>query len=163
MNRTEAETNRNIFPVVDTVDEWEDGELLDTPDDAFVNYAGIDEDEDVWTEMDKYASKNFVATFSTLKETVDFLDGEQPVLSRLGLIVKTRAGKTKKRTILDSKQSRVKHASSKSERIVLPRVRDVINAALHLSSICDYSESVSFLVLGFTEAFWKIPLAPSER
>ena len=70
------------------------------PDDAFVNYAGIDEDEDVWSEMDKYASKNFVAMFSTLKETVDFLDGEQPVLSRLGLIVKTRAGETKKRTIL---------------------------------------------------------------
>ena len=126
---------------------------MDTPDSDFVNYAGIDDDDDVWSEMAKHADKDFVAIFDTLQETKDVLNGEDPVLSRLGLIVKTRAGKTKKRTILDSKQSRVKHASLKSERIVLPRVRDVINAAFHLLTLCTDSQSVVFLVLDFTEAF----------
>ena len=65
--------HRNIFPEVDSFEEWGDGELLDTPDSDFVNYAGIDEDDDVWIEMAKHADKNFVTIFSTLARNQGFL------------------------------------------------------------------------------------------
>jgi len=155
--------DRGIFPSVDAADEWENGEDLVTPDEEFTNYSGIDEDEFVWDEIEKFENKGYVTVVDSLDAARHALGSEDPVFSKLGLIVKERDGKVKKRLIVDSKQSRVKHASLKAERIVLPRVRDVINAALFLLSLCTACQTLSFFVLDFTEAFWQLPLAPVER
>ena len=61
-----------------------------------------------------------------LEDVIKFLDGEQLVLSKIEVITKERAGKVKKRIVLNTKKSRVAESSSKIERVVLPRALDSV-------------------------------------
>jgi hypothetical protein len=89
--------------------------------------------------------------------------GAEPVLNKVGVITKERAGKVKKRIILDTKVAGTKECSAKHQRVLLPRLLDAILQALILYDQCGPGESMDWFVLDFTEAFWQIPLHPSER
>ena len=69
----------------------------------------------------------------------------------------------KKRIILDTKVSGLKNCSAKHQRVLLPRLLDAIVQGLRLYSKCSQHEQMEFFVLDFSEAFWQVPLAPSER
>ena len=89
----------------------------------------------------------------------------EPILNKLGLITKTRNGITKSRMILDTKESWVKHATWKSQRVILPREFDAVLRLLALMAITFQLEQppmVEAFVLDFTDAFWQIPLLASE-
>ena len=58
--------------------------------------------------------------------------GSEVVLSKIGLITRTRAGKTKHRIVVDSKASGVSRAARRHERCVLPRVSDVLGDIVQL-------------------------------
>ena len=66
--------------------------------------------------------------------------------------------------ILDTKQSDVKHASAKGQRVILPRLMDSIWRILEMlaSGLAD-GEALDLFVLDFQEAFWQVPLSPAER
>ena len=61
----------------------------------------------------------------SFEELREWLGGE-PVLNKLGLILKTRNGKTNARMTLDAKQSKVKEATVKGQRVILPRLLDAV-------------------------------------
>jgi hypothetical protein len=89
--------------------------------------------------------------------------GGDPVLSKLGLIVKVRNGKAKPRMILDTKASGIKYVTGKSQRVTLPRLFDAVLRLLCLLSLVTTSdEGVSAFVLDFSDAFWQIPIAEDE-
>ena len=73
-------------------------------------------------------------TFTKWKDLLAFTDGKSPALSKLGLVIRERAGKRKLRIILDAKSSEVSLAAQRAERIINPRVLDAVNDALsHLA------------------------------
>ena len=98
-------------------------------------------------------------TAVTHQELTQFLGGEAPILSKIGLIVKG----AKKRMILDTKESGLKHCSAKHQRVLLPRLLDAITQGLNLLSECGAEESVDWFVLDYSDAFWQVPLHPDER
>ena len=87
------------------------------------------------------------------------------MLSRFGIIKRERYGKLKKRVILDVRQSNVKFATTRTHRIPLPRGYDVtldILGSLGRRPLVS-EERFELMVLDFSDAFWCVPLAPSER
>ncbi len=61
--------------------------------------------------------------------------GGAPVLSKLGLILKTRNKVTKARMILDTNASGIKYVTGKSQRVILPRLFDAVLRMLCLMSL----------------------------
>ena len=97
--------------------------------------------------------------------------------------MRTKKGKTKKRIILDIKESKIRYATKKKYRVLLPRSIDAVNDALELIARCrtpeeaqdlltaleadgselETLEDVEFLVLDFVDAFWQAPIQKRER
>ena len=159
--------DRGVFPIVpaDERPAVEDPEALHTDFDEFVNYLGTECDDDAFQELERLVGKKFVRRFDTLDEVIRFLDGETPVLSRIGIITKLRGGKLRKRIVLDLKQSGLTSASAKTERVLLAKALDPIWDMLDL--LADVGsvdpDNCEWLVLDFSDAFWMLPLHKAER
>ena len=97
------------------------------------------------------------------QELTQYLGGQQPILNKIGLIIKEKNGKVHKRMILDTKQSKLKECSAKHQRVLLPRLLDAITQALNLMNDCKEDEGMDWMVLDFSDAFWQVPLDPAER
>ena len=123
-----------------------------------VNYEGLEESEEAAAEIAKHANAGRLRVCDSLDKVKEFL-GADPVVSKLGLIVKTKAGVTKRRLILDAKESKVSLATAREERIVNPKVLDAVNDALALLAA---NQDQSAEVIDISDAFWLIPLLPSE-
>jgi hypothetical protein len=124
----------------------------------------VEESEITKTEIQNHLDKGHLAAFNDLDELRKFVKGE-PIFNKLGLIIKTRNGVTKPRMIVDTKESWVKHATWKAQRVILPRLFDAVLRLLALMAIsfeAGLPPSVEAFVLDFTDAFWQIPLLASE-
>ena len=89
--------------------------------------------------------------------------GGEPILKKIGLILKVRNGVSNTRMLLDTKQSGVKRITGKYQRVVLPRIFDAILCLLLLfPQVRQVVESISAFVLDFNEAFWQVPIRPDE-
>ena len=86
----------------------------------FIN-SGIDDDPLVMATLEGYIKAGYLRVFEDIDSCRNYL-GSEPVISRLGCITRQRLGKTKRRVILDSKQSGVSRAAGLAYRSVLPRV-----------------------------------------
>ena len=75
-----------------------------------------------------------------------FLEGKDPILSQIGLIIKVKDGREKKRIILDVKRAGVTRVTRRSYRVVLPRTQDAVNDALALLAACVSEEDAEALV-----------------
>ena len=131
----------------------------------FRNYSGVEESEITETEIRSHLEKGHLVSFTSLDDLRKFVKGE-PILNKLGLITKVRNGVTKTRMILDTKESWVKHATWKSQRVILPRLYDAVLRLLALMALYYKSgqlPSVEAFVLDFTDAFWQVPVRPEEH
>ena len=97
------------------------------------NYTSVDEDEAAAPEVERLINTGFVESFSTHQQLSEWLGG-RPHLSKLGMITKEKDGKTKRRLILDCKESGVNKKASGGGRLLLPRVTDIVDDALYLMS-----------------------------
>ena len=139
-----------ILPVID--DEPECGiEGITTDYDSFSNYAGVESDDTAPTEVLKHAAQGHVKIFETLEELRHFLDGQEPILNKIGIIVKQQGNTVKKRMILDTKQSKIKQASTKGQRVLLPRVLDAVMNGMRLLEQCGQNEHVDWFVLDYQD------------
>eukprot|EP00435_Cladocopium_sp_Y103_P060722 s646_g22.t1 len=152
------------------VDEEQLDSFLDltTDYDNFVNYSGVEENEEAFTAIQSYADKGYLRVFNSLDELEKHV-GSKPTLSKIGCIVKqkinhvTGATVTKTRIILDCKRSLVSKAATRSHKSVLPRVSDAIQSTLAMQADCKSGDTVTFLVADVVDAFWLIPLNKAER
>ena len=104
---------------------------LQTPPE-FVNYEGVEESQDAAEELERLVGAGFVHCAQSIQEAREFLNGQDPVLSKIGLIIRTRAGKRKVRMVVDSKQSKVARASKKWQQMHLPTIRHALWDMLEL-------------------------------
>jgi hypothetical protein len=160
--------DRGIFPTYDPEEDQASGdpENLSTPADSFVNYAGVEEDEDAATEFIRLHKNGFVRECATAAE-VEAVLGEKPILSKIGIVKKKRNGKVKSRLVVDTKESGVTAATRKFERSQLPRsldvaydVMDLMAAAIRLGL---NPEEIEFLIADFKDAFFIVPNRSDER
>jgi hypothetical protein len=127
----QPEIGDDLFPPV-TEDDPEPPENLITNFSEFRNYKGVEEDSDCEKELTAFSKRSppFLERCRNLKKVRKFLKGDVPVLSKFGLIVRTKKGRTKKRIILDVKESKVAASTRRKYRALLPRVIGVVNDLL---------------------------------
>ena len=126
-----------IFPDILDEAEMHYSELQGNIDD-FSNYAGVDENAVATDEIELRLLQGHLKAFNTALELEQFVGAtaELPaILSKIGIITKMRAGKTKHRMILDTKAALIKYVSRKGQRVILPRLLDAILQALRLWGI----------------------------
>ena len=87
----------------------------------------------------------------------------QLVLSKIACIVSLKDGKQKVRLIHDLRRSAVNAKILLRERLVLPRICDVVTSTLDLMESGFDSEHLSFLVADFSDAFKMLRTHPHER
>ena len=68
----------NLFPRVLAEDPDMEPDALETDFDAFTNYSGVEQDQDVADILNDYRKERFLRTFNTLDEVKQFL-GTTPV------------------------------------------------------------------------------------
>ena len=112
----------------------------------FASYSSVESDSDAWRQVRRLVDKGWLLEFDTLDQLKAFL-GADPILSKFGLVVKTRNGITKKRLILDAKASGISEIASKKERILLPRILDVAHNILNLQALGP--EEVELFILDY--------------
>ena len=127
-------------------------------DPAFTNYSSVEDDEAAVPEVTKLMDTPYVDVYATLKEVKDVL-GEEPVLSKLAMLSKEQLDTIKKRLILNCLASGVNSKTKQFERLLLPFITDVINDSLDLLGRLKDDEEVWFMVLDYTDAFFKVPCA----
>jgi hypothetical protein len=127
---------------------------------------GIDDDDDAKLEILNLHQKGLIEKFSSYEDVAWYL-GAKPSISKVGVLEKISGGKIKRQVIVDSKRSGVSLATRKHERIVLPRVLDVVYDTLHQLSEVRKSRRhdliTEWFVLDFANAFFIVPLALEER
>ena len=153
-----------IFPAVDPRAKLENLESL-TPDLAgWENYKSIEEaEEDVWQLLQEHLDLGFIEVFNTIEDAEAAL-GAPLVPSKLGLVTKLRADGSKKlRIVWDFRASHHNDAVRVGERIVLPRLEDVLDDVRHLAAWREPGDELIMLVLDIKDAFHHLPLKAEER
>ncbi len=113
-------------------------------------------------ELAGHVRKGYIASFDTHAALSEFVGGE-PILNKLGLVLKVRNGKTKARMILDTKESGIKHVTSPSQRVILPKLLGAVLLMLFLIALSTGAAgSISSFVLDFSDPFWQIPIGDGE-
>lgn len=124
------------------------------------SYESVEECPHALAEVERLTSLGFLKRCETEQE-LEEVCGEGPkVISKFGQVVKEKDGITKRRTILDAKESGVTACARKNQRIVLPSVNDLVFDALDLLAT---KADVEALVLDVTDAFWSLGLRRRER
>jgi len=155
MGITEQLKDPGIFPEA-VVQPYMGHEDLHCNLQNFRNYKGVEESEVTETEIQRHLDKGHLAAFSDIGALKDFVQGE-PILNKLGLVTKIRNAVKKSRMILGTKESWVKHATWKSQRVILPRLFDAVLRRLALMARrfgMNTPPMVESFVLDFTDAFW---------
>ena len=113
--------NVGIFPEVEGTPECSP-DAISCNAATFKKIPGVENQAITGDEMKKHVDKDHLVAFNTFEQLTGFVEGKPPhtpIFNKIGLIVKTRHGITKARTILDTKQSGVKKMTAKSERVTL--------------------------------------------
>ena len=126
-------------------------------------FRSVDESDEAWEEISSLVRQGLLASFDSYDELVNHLTCK-PTISRVGVLEKVSAGVLKRGIIVDSAQSGVSKATTKPERVALPRLLDVVDNCLFQLSHC-WSEhyATELFVLDFTNAFFNVPLHEDQR
>ena len=87
----------------------------------------------------------------------------EPVTSKLAVVTNISDGVIKYRLTLDARVSGSNDAAVRQERISLPKAWDIVRDIMALRKQCRRREDVYLFVLDFRDAFYMLPLLPSER
>ena len=157
--------NVGIFPVVEGTPECSP-DAISCNMATFRNYPGVEDQAITGEEMAKHIEKGHLVAFDKREQLTGYVEGTPPltpILNKIGLIVNTRNGVTKVRTILDTKQSGIKKMTAKTERITLPRLFDAILRLLCLmAAVVTPDVAANAFVLDLSDAYWQLPLRDDE-
>ena len=127
------------------------------------NYASVEEHRDlVEREIQRLAGKGFVTVYENW-EAVKARLGEV-VVSKMAAIAKQRAdGSTKLRLIIDMRRSHVNAHARIHERVVLPRLKDLLADAhaLHFGD-AGAQDALDMMVVDWDDAFHTMGVMPEE-
>ena len=126
------------------------------------NYASVEDDPAAEDEVKKLADSPYVDVYEDYASLLKWCTSE-PIISKLKMVTKHANNKIKRRLIMDCLVSGVNGQSLQKERILLPRIADLIFDVLALMEQCVDDEVIHFMVLDFIDAFFRMPLNPDER
>jgi hypothetical protein len=117
-------------------------------------------------------SAGFLHTFATYDELVAYVGGK-PLLNRIAFLVKPKpGGKVKVRIVTNLKASKGNKFLRIPGRIVLPRIVDALELAVHILSRleddviageAEYGEGCEWGTADIKDAFLNMPVLPEER
>ena len=156
---TESIPDSGIFPKVAAVN-W-DQTLADQDRRNFQGWENHPSASEWETELLKLVGdsldKGFCSLYNCTQDAFEDL-GIEPVLNKVGVIVKdkiTQSGVTRKaRIIWDMRESHINSLCSQGERIILPKVTDVVSDAI---DIFRAGGTPSFVAVDIRDAFHNIP------
>ena len=126
-----------LFPKVDSKEDTLAPDELQTDTNTFANYDGVEDESDVANALQRYREAGYFKCCNSLSETETIL-GAKPILLKHGCVKKTRvnpatgASSTKKRLIVNSKQSRVTAASKRIHKSNLSTITNNVKGFLGL-------------------------------
>ena len=154
-----------VFPSLEESEYWVEGERLS----SLAEVPGADSNYVSYMENQHVADKLFLeevqqgfAAWSPDRKTLEDEVG-QLVPSAIGVIVKMKAGVQKVRLVHDLRRSLVNQHILISERLVLPRMRDLVNDIAQLLELAEPGESVKVLSLDFSNAFKQLAVRTNEK
>ena len=137
------------------------GSIYEASSHGFKNYCSYDEHQVLAdAAMRREVEAGFAETGDVAGLTAKY--GEL-VLAKIACIVSDKDGKQKVRLIHDLRRSAANARNHLQERLVLPRLSDVISATLDLMETGFDTEHLSCLVADFSDAFKMLRTHPRER
>ena len=121
-----------IFPIIEDISGGtEEIHSIVRPLTNWENYkSAVEEREDLNQLIEDYTARGFCHKVKTMEEAKAEL-GREPILNRLGVVVKFSAsGKKKSRIIWDLRESKANSFCHPAERVLLPKLLDVAESAL---------------------------------
>ena len=113
-------------------------------------------------EIQRLIDTGYVKVFDDLESCQAWLGGP-PLTSKLAMVTKVRSdGTTKRRLILDCRESGANLLAHEGGRVQLPRPTDLVDDTLYLLSRSK-GEEVEALVLDFKDWFYSVPPQHEER
>ena len=152
--------SNGIFPVVEAV-EWETeaAKNLRRNFEGWTNHPSAEEWKTDLNQLILEAhGKGFCTLYDSMEEATAEV-GRTPVLNKLGVIVKQKGETRKARIIWDLRESGVNNLCSQGERVLLPKLSDVVGDAIE---VIRSGGSPKFLAIDIRDAFHNIP-AGSDR
>ena len=155
-------TSCGIFPATDTddVSQLERWRLVD--EEPSSNYKSVEEAVELsGAEVDRLIEKGHAVKYESWQDVIEALG--EVLVSKLACIVKTREdGTLKVRNVLDLRRSGYNDGVRLKERIVLPRVKDLVEDVCDLKRCAGNSEECYGMVADFEDAFHTLQVNPSE-
>ena len=133
----QAVPTTGVFPPVSASSQLPASQLDRRTLEGWENYPSAQQESQVLRELlADYAERGFCTLATTPEEAARLLGGT-PVLNKLGVIVKDKVDSRgrpvrKARVIWDLRESRVNQACCQGERILLPRLLDVVLSLLNV-------------------------------
>ena len=158
--------NRGIFPAKpDGRLEHEPEELLHDANhngEKVASHPITDADDDAWKQLLAFVDAKFIYKCDTWSEVKRFVK-RIPVVAQFLVQTRTKGKKTKKRFLLNLKRSGVSGASRNKERVLLPRLLDVVWDILDLLvARSSTGGDIDALIIDFKDAFYQIPALEEE-
>ena len=143
------------------------GTRADAPTDAelsrealgWENWPSASEEAEELSKLVRAAEQSGFCRLVRDEETVRAELG-QVFLNKLGVIVKHKAGIKKGRIIWDLRESKVNQRCDQAERVILPRLLDVVQDSLHLIR---ENEDPILVAVDIQDAFHNIPAGADKR
>ena len=126
------------------------------------NYASVDEHKDlVKTEIRRLRDKGFVTLYPNWQAVKERFGNA--VVSKMAALTKVREdGSTKLRLIIDMRRSFVNAHVRCHERIVLPRIQDMLEDTLGMLEVTTDPSELEMMVVDWEDAFRSIGVLPEE-
>ena len=126
-------------------------------------YASVHENEDlVKQEIKRLSEKGFVTIYKNWGEVLKKFGNV--VVSKMAAVVKPKEdGTTKLRIIIDMLRSRVNEHVRLHERIVLPRLQDLVADALAITDCTGTEDLVDMMVVDWADAFHSMGVLDDEK
>ena len=154
-----------IFPKVDELApaSYLDIERISASPEGWTNYRSAEDDLEVCHDLlGRMVEKGWAVAVPTWGELTDQLGSDQIPINRLGLITKARPdGSLKHRIVWDLRRSLVNSLVRQGERIILPRLSDVVDDA-HALAAENPPGSLRVLGTDIEDAFHQVPILPDE-
>ena len=155
-------TTTGVFPQLTgtPVDSPSEAELR-RPWDEWENWPSAEEEHEALVKLVREAEEKGFCKITADPEVARQILGADPVLSKLGVIVKHQGENQEKKTriIWDLRQSGLNNKCNPAERVVLPRLLDVVTDSLRLLKT---EGAVTFAAVDIKDAFHNVP-ASSDR
>lgn len=155
-----------VFPAVHEDEAEAEGQrmaALHSLQGAEENYKSYHEGKEVADELFRKEVHRGFAEWSSDRKVLENKFGRL-VPSAIGLITKTKIdGTLKHRLVHDLRRSRINEHIKLRERLVLPRLKDVIEDVMKLMEASSKGDRTEFMSLDFADAFKQLPVLHREK